>query len=766
MLNSFRSRLIALLLVLLALVQLGTALAVLSSLKEDNYKQGVHTIDVAKNVFYLLLNGRADQLTKGVEILASDFGFKQAVATQEIGTIQSVLENHGARIGADVSLLVSPLGKMITATKELHIDQTVADLVQSARLSGSAAINTMISFDGHAYQLVLVPVKAPRTIAWVGMAFLLDKNLAEQIKAVTGLEISFVGDSSDQKKYSGFLTLPEQDKTDLFNEIKTMGGISNTPKFTNSDKYLSLGIALGAKQQWGVLHLPFKPWLESYNRARNQLLFIFSGALLLALLVGIMLARNLTSPIDRLAEFAKQIGLGGRQAKAPKLKGEFGVLSNTMMSMQSSISNHEEELTRRASHDMNTGLFNRSAVEQYLADALSSKQGSLVQVNIRHFKDINNMLGFDNGDLLLIKTAQRLNEFAPNANMLARIGGDEFLLIFDHEIGTQECKALRACFDKVFTVSGGSEVRLDICIGVLSFTHSLESVNDAMRRLDITTDQAKEEADGVAFYQTGQDESHQRQLRIIGDLADALESGQMFVVYQPKVGVALKDCNEAEALVRWRHPILGFIPPDEFISLLEQAGNIQHLTNWVINTVLGQLREWWSAGHKIRVAINLSAHDLVNEQLPELIRQALHDNNLPVEALALEVTESAVMTDRHKVIQVLNGLQGLGIHLAIDDFGTGQSSLAYLRELPVNEVKIDRAFIQYIDTNKGDEFIVKASIELSHSLGFQVTAEGAENEAGVTLLGQYQCDKIQGYYFSKPLIAEEFLQWRKSFHSH
>lgn len=176
-----------------------------------------------------------------------------------------------------------------------------------------------------------------------------------------------------------------------------------------------------------------------------------------------------------------------------------------------------------------------------------------------------------------------------------------------------------------------------------------------------------------------------------------------------------------------------------------------------------QLNDWWQQGHTIRVAINLSAHDLVDEELPLIVSLALEANQLPVNALALEITESAVMTDRNNVISILQALQNMGVHLAIDDFGTGQSSLAYLRDLPVNEVKIDRAFVQHIDTNKGDASIAQASINLSHSLGFQVTAEGAENQAGVALLRELHCDKIQGYFYSKPLKAADFFAWRAEF---
>lgn len=764
--KSFQAQLIMFVLMLLALAQLGTALAVLSSLKEDNYKQGVKSIDVSRNVFDLFLEARAEQLTKGVEILTSDFGFKQAVATGETGTIRSVLQNHGARINADVSILVSPQGELITSTRVLNVSNTVSELVFAARRTGGSSISTMIALDNRAYQLVLVPIKAPNVIAWVGMAFLLDQSLAEQIKNVTGLDISFVYETDNTHTLAGVSTLPPPDKDILFDDIGNIKNALQFPLFSNDEKYLSLGVDLGIPNQWGVIHLPYGPWIQSYNSTRNQLVLIFTGALALALLFGAALARNMTQPIGRLVEYATQIGLGAhnKRVNAPKMSGEFGVLSHTMKTMQNAIANREEEITHRASHDQLTGLFNQSAVESYLSEALPKTQGGLILVNIRHFKRINNMLGFDVGNVLLSKVANRLQAWGCDAVMLARLGGDKFLFVFERNISEQDCMDLKASFSEEFEVEAGSGIRLDIRLGVLPFEHATSDVNSAMRRLDIIDDEAKEASKLCVFYEVGQDENHRRQLTIIRDLPAALDAGELFVVYQPKVGVANTDCHEAEALIRWIHPSLGFVPPDEFIALLENAGSIQLLTNWVLKTVLSQLREWWSDGHEIRVAVNLSAHDLVDETLPDMVDQALKANGLPARALALEVTESAVMKDREKVINVLKALQVMGVHLAIDDFGTGQSSLAYLRELPVNEVKIDRAFIQFIDTNKGDEFIVRATIDLSHSLGFQVTAEGAENEQGVALLRQYRCDKIQGYFFSKPLVAEEFFQWRERFH--
>ncbi|MCV2403963.1 EAL domain-containing protein [Marinomonas sp. C2222] len=771
MFKSFQTRLIVFVLALLALIQLGTAFAVLSSLKKENYRQGIAAIDVSRNVFDLFLASRAEQLIQGVEILASDFGFRQAVATRETQTLRSALENNSTRIHADFSLLVTPTGEIITATRDFELDETTANLLQAARRSGNASISTKTSYGPNAYQLVLVPVKAPNVVAWVGMAFVLDKALAEEIKSVAGLDISFIYNTTNTEEFSGQSTLPEADKNLLLKSLGDIATILKTPVFSDNEEYLSLGVDLKLPNHWGVINLPYGPWLESYKDTRNQLLLVFSGTLTLAILLGLIFARNMTKPINRLVNYASQIGQSINKSKleAPKMTGEFGVLSKTMEQMKTAIISREKELTYRASHDTLTGLYNQSAVELHLAEVLPKTQGGMILVNIRHFKNLNNMLGVDIGNLLLSKVAERLSNWSQDVHMLARLNSDKFLLILEQDISLQDCESIKSLFNPEFETESASGVsscmRLDVSIAVLPFVHATNNVNTALRRLDIISDKARAETGLCEFYEQGQDEDHQRQLTIIRDLSEALASNQLFVVYQPKVGLKNKDCHEAEALIRWIHPDLGFLPPDEFITLLEHAGNIQELTKWILNSVLEQLSQWWAQGHQIRVAINLSTHDLLDDELPKMVEQALEANNLPPQALALEVTESAVMKDREKVIAILQSLREMGVHLAIDDFGTGQSSLAYLHDLPVNEVKIDRAFIQFMDTNKCDEFIAKASIDLSHALGFQVTAEGAENTAGVSLLEKYKCEKVQGYVFSKPLVADEFFQWREDFHN-
>ena len=757
---SFRSRLIALLVCLLAMVQLGSAVAVLDSMKRDNFSQGVQTLKVARNVFELLLDDRAVQLTTGVRILASDFGFKQAVATQEADTIRSVLANHGSRINADLSLLLSPKGALLASTQDNILVEDLQKLVLLARRSGRNSVTNIIEIAGNAYQMVLVPVRAPNVIAWVGMGFLLNQALAEQIKHVTNLDVSFV--NQDQMfSVQGVSTLPNDDQKAQFKGADDLELLAVTPAFTQAEDYLSLAVKLNTEQHWALLHLPFHPWLATYRDARNQLISIFAITLSLAILSGWLAARSLVRPIQSLIKYAQQIGQG-KQGKAPDVGGEFGVLATTMSTMQTSIWQREQELNYQISHDLLTGLHNRVAVEAYLAEQLPRQTGCLILLNIRHFKDINNMLGFDNGDLLLKLLAQRLQSSVGRYDKLARLGGDEFLIIHPERFTIEEIRNLVDVCSAEFELAGSS-INLQLSAGVLPFSHTSEDVNKVMRRIDIATNLAKTHPQGITIYEAGQDESHQRELTLIRDLPEALATGQLFMVYQPKVSLVARQCNAAEALVRWVHPTLGFIPPDEFIPLLEHSGNIKLLTKWVLNSVLEQQVVWQQTGIQVQVAVNLSAHDLLDVNLPQQIQTALTSAGLSADVLALEVTESAVMADTDTVIAVLKALREWGVKLSIDDFGTGQSSLAYLRDLPVDEVKIDRTFVKDIDTNQNDALIVGTTVQLSHGFGFTVIAEGMENQTGLDILESYECDMIQGYYFSKPLLATEFADWQQDF---
>lgn len=764
MFKSFRSQLIAMLVFFLAMIQFISGTAILDTIKRDSINQAVKRIEVAKKVFQLSIDNRSKHLSVGVTLLASDFGFKTAVATQDAATIRSSLENNAQRVGADFGILLSPQGVSLNSTYDMVYGSDFTQLIKNNRRRRN--INGFIEVDHKPYQLVLVPVKAPNVIAWVGMAFQMGNELAKEIKGITGLEVSFSSINNileEEHLHEDHITTLEMDNIDaILAQFVREDLNEDLTLFSQDNSYLTSAVKLDIEHQWAFLHLPYNSWIQNINEVTNRLIIIFSVILTLSILLSWFSARRLLKPIQVLVSKAKRMGRGEHvdiQAQA----GEFGVLSKTLSGMQSRIEKREEELSFQASHDSLTGLRNRNAVEAFLSSHLNTQQGGVVLVNIRHFKDINNMMGFENGDILLCEFAQRLNLLITQDDVVARLAGDEFIVVFNSPFDEMTLTKMHHSLQQEFDISG-SKVCLQICMGALFFNKQDDlTVNGIMRRVDISADEAKQSENGIAIYEQGQDESHRRTLSIIRDLPDSIASSQLFIVYQPKVNIQKRQCKNAEALIRWIHPSLGFISPVEFIPLLERSGNIQLITKWVIEEVCKQQSNWMLQDMDVQVAINLSALDLIDLSLPNYIKEMMDKYQVKAKQLAFEVTESSVMKDTKTVIHVLNALKKMGFKLSIDDFGTGQSSLAYLRDLPVDEVKIDRSFVHDIDVNESNALIVRTTIQLSHSFGFSVTAEGMENIEGLSILEDYGCETIQGYYFSKPLKSDEFLNWQSSF---
>ncbi|HEX5791839.1 MAG TPA: EAL domain-containing protein [Rheinheimera sp.] len=756
--RSLRTKLIVVMLLLLSLLATATGLATLNTMKRDSEAQARQILTVSGKVLTETLNNRARQLSSSVQILATDFGFRRAVATAEQETIESVLANHGNRINASLMLLLGTDGSLLASSETSINAADIAPLFNQTQGKSTEPVADIQQLAGQPYQLVLAPVKAPALIGWVGMGFPLDQPLAQQILALTGLDISFVGQHADNYQLFSS-TLDQQHQQLLPGLLNPLIAQAGTALNNPEQDYISLAMPLDQQQQlWAVQHLPNQRWLSSYQEFRQQLLLIFSAALSLALLVAIIFARSITQPLDALSQFARRIGQGFDATPPPGGNDEVGVLSRTLTTMQQDIIQREQQLRFNAEHDTLTGCYNRTAAERLLQPWLDKLDGCLLQLNIQQFKDINDVLGFSNGDVLLQQLAQRLQQLVPAPQLLARLGGDEFVLLYDNCLLSEQVQKLLKPLLNGYMLQRSS-INLKLTAGIYNFTSGQLSVNDALRRVDIALDNARRTPDGLAFYQQGQDESHQRELTLIRDLPEALANGQFFALYQPKVNIKLQNCTSAEALIRWQHPELGLIPPDQFIRLAEHSGNIGLISKWMLRQVIMQAALWWQQGLCLQLAVNLSVSDLLDPALADDISALLAQYQLPAAALALEVTESAVMEDADTVIAQLHRLRTLGISLSIDDFGTGQSSLAYLKQLPVNEVKIDRAFVKDIEHNTNDALIVSATTQLAHSLGFSVTAEGLENQAGLALLLECGCDKVQGYYFARPLNPQQLQDW-------
>ncbi|WP_300479393.1 EAL domain-containing protein [Shewanella sp.] len=760
MLNSFRARLILVFFIVLTLVQFATAFSVLTATERDNFLQQQKSLDIGANVFLEVLSNRGIQLSQSLSVLSADFGFKRAIATGEQETIESVLSNHGSRIGADAAVLLSPKGELLTSSLPGLTQDDIQSLFDMTASNNNAL--AILNFDHASYQFVLQPVKAPTLIAWVGMGFLLDEKVAQQAKAITGIDVSFVNQATGRTEIAS--TLSDDEKRSVVEQASLFPSLLKMPSENIPVDYLSMAIKLYDHNgsQLALLHQSNLKWQQSYQHLRNNMLLIFALTLALAIVIAIWLSGSLTEPVHQLVTYARKIGQGKQPGSIQGAPAELRVLAKSLSLMRDDIEAREKDLVYQSRHDSLTGLLNRFAAKQHLADLKHELAGAMVLLDIKHFRHINDIIGFANADTLLVLFARRLEQLAPTPDLLARLDGDSFLLLYSQGIRPEHLLKSLDMLESPFPIQG-SNISLTVRAGLLEIDGNGADIDVLVRRAEIALNQACLEEQRIVSYRQGADEKYQRELTIIRDLPIGLAQNQLYLVFQPKVDLHLNQCTGAEALIRWQHPTLGFIPPDEFIQLAENSGNIDIVSQWVLKQAIKQLVAWQQRGMQLKLAINLSAHDLVDTRLPNQIASLLKDNNLPSGALCIEVTEGAVMKDAQTVVSVLQRFRDMGVSVAIDDFGTGHSSLAYLKILPVNEVKIDRSFIKDMLTNSQDVMIVNTSIQLIHGLGFTVVAEGVEEPEGVEILRNLNCDIIQGYVFSKPLKAAEFDLWFEAF---
>jgi diguanylate cyclase (GGDEF)-like protein len=421
------------------------------------------------------------------------------------------------------------------------------------------------------------------------------------------------------------------------------------------------------------------------------------------------------------------------------------------------------DLRRQATTDDLTGLPNRRAFYAHVNTRLAGPGGAhaLLLLDLDKFKEVNDSLGHQVGDQLLQQVSARLADRLREGDMLARLGGDEFAVLLSdttREEAVAVAVKLGAALTDSFTLEGIA-MRADVSIGVsLAPEHGCE-LSLLLRRADIAMYKAKSDRIGHRVYADVDDIAGEDRLRTLAELRTALTHNQLTLHYQPKVNLATNEVHDVEALVRWDHPSRGLLYPDAFLTLVEDAGLMRALTQYVLEQALDQAAVWREGGRPLTVAVNLSASSLVDTDLPAQVSALLAARHLPASALQLEITEEFLMTDRDRARTILRRLRELGVQISIDDFGTGYSSLAYLRELPVDELKLDRSFVFPMADDARAAALVFSTIELTHSLGLRMVAEGVENEIALTELAGHGCDQAQGYHISRPVPAAELDHW-------
>ncbi|MGD0166405.1 MAG: EAL domain-containing protein [Gaiellaceae bacterium] len=426
-----------------------------------------------------------------------------------------------------------------------------------------------------------------------------------------------------------------------------------------------------------------------------------------------------------------------------------------------------EENEFQALHDTLTSLPNRTLfrdrVEQAILQARrEDSRFSLLIMDLDRFKEINDTLGHRNGDLILQAIGPRLRGVLRDVDSIARFGGDEFAVLLpgaaSSDAAMRVASKIAASLSRPFMLKG---LTLDVeaSVGISVFPDHGNDVDTLIQRADVAMYMAKEAHTGFEVYAADRDQYTPKRLALLGELRRALENKELVLFYQPKADIRTGKVHGVEALLRWQHPEHGLTFPDDFIPLAEHTGLIRPLTLYVLNEALEQSYHWQQQGITLNIAVNLSARNLLDSELPDDVAQLLETWHVDPALLKLEITENTIMVDPPKALEVLTRLRDLGVGLSIDDFGTGYSSLSYLRKLPVDELKIDRSFVMNMPQSENDQQIVRSTIDLSRNLGLKVVAEGVETKEIWRDLAALGCDVAQGYYLTRPIPPQELVEW-------
>jgi len=773
--RSFQAKLALLFVAVLVLLQTATLIAVHLAGQRTIRKSLGNELRVGSRLFDRVLDGRGRQLSETVRILSSDFAFREAVASNDEPTINSVLTNHRARINADVAMLISLDGTVVSDTLEHRITGKpfpLQELIREAAAGGEPS--AFVSFDEHPYQLVVVPVVAPQPIAYVSMGFIIDERVLDDVRRLTGLDVSLWNASARNPRLIS--TVPPEYRDELYRRASAL-----TPRTSDVDETVQVG---GEDYQallhplrtedrsriYTLLQRSIAEAARPYHTLELQIFALSTAALIVALIAAILFARGVSRPLQQLAADAYRIEQGEyKGAIAVRQRDEIGRLATAFDRMRTGIAQREEQIVHQATHDTLTGLPNRTLFISRLASAIKwhpqAQSVAMIMMDLDRFKEINDTLGHHFGDLLLIEIGRRLSQTLPESEIVARLGGDEFAVMFfadDVDGAIAVAERISGALKLPFVLAGVS-IDIDASMGIALYPRHAQDPENLLKRADVAMYDAKKNHAAFAVYETGRDEHSLRRLSILSDLRHSIERGELELHYQPKIDMRSERVVHAEALVRWRHPVHGFLRPDEFIPLAEQSGNIGVITKWVLGRAIRDCGEWNANGHDLAIAVNLSALDLFDSELPVYIGGLLAEANLAPSKLVLEITESAVMKDPAYALRILNDLKSRGVMLSIDDYGTGYSSLAHLRRLPVDELKIDKSFVLSLGNGaKDDLVIVRSTIELGHNIGLKVIAEGVEDARAWTIIRDLGCDMAQGYFVSKPLPAPEFAAWVES----
>ncbi len=760
---------------LVIVCQITTIGLALLTVKNSVVERAIVNLERGANMTVRVTASQADQAEGIINALVSDFGFKQAIATNDIPTIKSALDNQAERAAADVAFLFDRDQQLIATTDPLS--PALKETQQLLNSTDSKDIgHTVMILDGTAYFIITKPVRAPLPIAWLSVGYALDDAYASRAEQLLGLQISIFSVAEDKPILLASV-LPAAASADLTLQFS---------KALKADTFLTPDKMLIGNEEYFAVRKPFfrtqkllqilitqpnREVMSVYSLIRQTLLFLGAFPLIIALIAALLFSRKLTRPLKELVSAAKRIQEGDyEQTVTIDTSDEFNEFAIAFNSMQKEIEARETRIVYQAKHDGLTGLYNREFAIDNLGTAINqasqaNEQLAVMIVSMNASQEISATLGHEIADAYLEKAADQIRSFVSSDYIVARLELDTFLIILTR---TNAEEAKQTAEDFVARLTTGirlPDVNIAVTprIGIAIYPQHGETRERLMQRATIAQSEGSQNQRPISLYHEGDEEHRVRNMALVRDLRSAVQNDSLVMHYQPKIDVTDESVCGVEALIRWNHPTYGWLLPNDFIPIIEQSGNISLMTRWALETVARQHQKWLDEGLDLKIAVNLSAHDLQDNELPWFIMDTLRNHHLPPEKLILEITEQAMVQDINNAITVLTRLRDLGIKISIDDFGTGYSSLSQLKKLPVDELKIDRSFVAMLPGDRADAAIVSTTIDLAHKLRLEIVAEGVASGAAYRWLQNHGIDRAQGYYWSKPIPAEELPPWVSNF---
>ncbi|NYE60274.1 diguanylate cyclase (GGDEF)-like protein [Duganella sp. 1224] len=779
--RSLESRIVTLFLVLIVAVQVVGLLVIQRGIDNNARLAIASELGNGAKVFHRLLEQNAQSLLAGARLLARDTAFVAAIGNNDESdraTIESALVNHGRRIKASLTMLIGDDRKISAATNPAQaagLEKIALSMLDAAESAGGASGIGIV--DRRPFQIVAVPVKAPITIGWIVMTFPIDRQLATDMREVSSLHTTVLTRDTQGKWLSAGSTFVGPSAQDVVEQLQAMGAKAPAGPFdltVETSQYSARLISIGDDNGHSASVLLARSIDEAtaeYRRLERWLIGLTLAGIVVSMLAIIFTAKRITQPIGQLVTTAKRLEEGDYKVSIDSTReDEIGQLAHAFDAMREGIAKREQEIRRLAYWDTLTNLPNRAQFVLLLNDALLEARRReeclfVLMMDLDRFKHVNDVMGHSFGDALLRQVAGRLQLLLANRRQssaqVARLGGDEFAVLLP-AANTDAAQMMAAeILQALETPLSLEDQMVDIGagLGIAAYPEHADDGETLLSMAEVAMYTAKQRNDGAVLYDAAMDKSSAKSLSLLTELRNAVERNEFRLHVQPKISLESGKVVGMEALVRWVHPERGNVFPDEFIPFAEQTGFIRVLTRWVMERSAELCRELSLKGHHLKVSVNLSTRDLLDQDLPAKFADLLARHKLTPGSFCLEITESAIMDDPVRAQNTLERLSAMGLDLSIDDFGTGYSSLAYLKRLPVNELKIDKSFVLNMEKDEGDTKIVRSTIDLGHNMGLRVVAEGIESEAVWRLLAALGCDQGQGYFMSRPIPGDQMIAW-------